>query len=192
MFMHTIETGRPILCPFHEGDTEALFLLLREKEVNTFLPLFPLTTMEEAKKYLKERYLEDTDGCHFAICLKPNASPVGYVNAGGGASHDFGYALRKEYWHRGIMTEACRAVVDRLKLNGIPFITATHDVKNPRSEAVMKRTGMSYQYSYREFWQPKGFWVTFRMYQLYLDRDKKRVYRGYWDRYPDHFVEETI
>lgn len=188
--MNSIETGRLILRPFNKEDTEALFLLLREKEVNTFLPVFPPKTMEETESYLRKKYLEDTDGCHFAICLKPGVMPVGYVNVGDGASHDFGYALRKEYWHRGIMTEACRAVVNRLKLDGIPFITATHDIKNPRSGAVMKRIGMSYQYSYREFWQPKGFWVTFRMYQLNLDGQENRVYRGYWDRYPDHFVEE--
>lgn len=49
--------------------------------------------------------------------------------------------------------------------------------------------GMRYQYSYEEMWQPKNILVTFRMYQLNLDGNENRVYRGYWDQYPKHFVE---
>lgn len=29
--------------------------------------------------------------------------------------HDFGYGLRKEFWHRGIVTEAGRAIVEQVK-----------------------------------------------------------------------------
>ena len=72
------------------------------------------------------------------------------------------------------------------------IITATHDVNNPRSGAVMKKLGMTYQYSYIEYWKPKGFLVTFRMYPLNLDGQTDRVSQGHWDRYPVHFVEKNI
>ena len=49
------------------------------------------------------------------------------------------------------------------------YITATHDVNNPRSGRVMQAIGMRYCYSYEELWQPKNFPVIFRMYQLNLD-----------------------
>ena len=65
-------------------------------------------------------------------------------------SHDLGYGLRREFWRRGLVTEAGRAVIDRLKRDGVPYITATHDVNNPRSGEVMRRLGMRYQYSYEE------------------------------------------
>ena len=71
----------------------------------------------------------------------------------------------------------------------MPYITATHDVNNPRSGNVMKALGMSYRYSYEEQWQPKNFPVIFRMYQLNLDHCGDRVYREYWEKYPNHFVE---
>ena len=45
--------------------------------------------------------------------------------------------------------------LEQLKKDGIPYITATHDINNPRSGRVMKRLGMKYQYSYEEQWQPK-------------------------------------
>ena len=49
-----------------------------------------------------------------------------------------------------------------------------------------------YHYSYREQWQPKDISVVFRMYQLNLDGDNNRVYRAYWDKFPEHFVETEL
>lgn len=72
----------------------------------------------------------------------------------------------------------------------MPFITATHDIKNPRSGEVMKKLGMIYQYSYEEQWQPKNIPVTFRMYQLNFDGQNDRVYKKYWEQYPVHFIED--
>ena len=74
----------------------------------------------------------------------------------------------------------------------IPWITATHDVHNPRSGRVMQRLGMRYCYTYLEQWQPKDIPVHFRMYQLNLDGHEHRVYRRYWDMYPVHFVEDGL
>ena len=75
-------------------------------------------------------------------------------------------------------------------LINIPYITATHDVNNPRSGKVMQAIGMKYQYSYEEYWQPKLYLVTFRMYQLNFDDQQDRVYKKYWNKYPVHFIEE--
>lgn len=68
-----------------------------------------------------------------------------------------GYSINKSFWHKGICTEACQAVIDILKQANIPYITATHDVNNPRSGKVMQAVGMEYKYSYEELWQPKNF-----------------------------------
>ena len=107
-------------------------------------------------------------------------------------SHDLGYGLRKEFWHNGIVTEACKAVIGQLKKDGLLYVTATHDVKNTRSGGVMKQLGMSYKYSYEEQWQPKDILVTFRMYQLNFDGQDDRVYKKYWDSYEVHFIEKDV
>lgn len=190
-----IETNRLILRKFTKEDAKALFLILKDKEVNTFLPLFPLETIDETGKHLQENYLnsyKQPTGYHYAICLKSNNIPIGYVNVGDDDSCDFGYGLRKDFWHKGIVTEACEAVVDRLREAGFIYITATHDVNNPRSGEVMKKVGMTYRYSYKELWQPKDILVTFRMYQLNFDGQEERLYQKYWDKYPNHFVEDVI
>lgn len=92
---------------------------------------------------------------------------IGYVNVGTNDGYDFGYGQK----------------------DGIPYITATHDVNNPRSGRVMKRLGMKYQYSYEEQWRPKDFLVIFRMYQLNLGGNYSRIYKKYWNDSTVHFVE---
>lgn len=188
----TIETERLILRKFTKQDRNAFYQIYSDEEVNTFLPWFPLKTMEEAKEFYEKRYAVNyakDQAYNYAVCLKKDNVPIGYVNVSMEDSYDFGYGLRKEFWHRGIITEAGRAVIGQLKSDGIPYITATHDVKNPRSGEVMKRLGMKYQYSYEEQWQPKNFPVIFRMYQLNLDGNEERVYQNYWNTSLVHFIE---
>lgn len=184
----TLETERLVLREFTEKDAAAFFSIMEDEEVNTFLPWFPPKSLEEAKQMLHEQYLNAPNGIHLAICLKGDNLPIGYVNISGNDSHDLGYGLKKEFWHRGIVTEAAKAVVEEAKRQRIPFLTATHDVKNPRSGGVMRNIGMKYCYTYEEIWQPKNFPVHFRMYQLNLDGKEERIYRKYWEQYP-HFVE---
>ena len=48
-----IETDRLILRKFEESDMEAIYSLLSDEEVNTFLPWYPVKDMAEAKSFLK-------------------------------------------------------------------------------------------------------------------------------------------
>ena len=188
-----LKTERLILRKFTENDIEALYLILKDEEVNKFLPWYPVKSLEEVKKFYKERFASkyiEPQGYAYAICLKSDNFPIGYIKVDMEEHHDFGYGLRKEFWHQGIVSEARKAVVEQVKKDGLPYITATHDRNNPRSGSVMKKVGMRYCYSYEELWQPKGFLVTFRMYQLNLDSNSDFVYKRYWNMYENHFIEE--
>ncbi len=187
-----LKTDRLILRNFEpsDSDMEALYLLLKDKEVNTFLPWFPVKDMEETKAFYEKHFKNKEYS--FAVCFKEDNIPIGYIKAAMDDSHDFGYALRKEFWHRGITAEAGLALVQQLKKDGIPYITATHDKNNPRSGNVMRRIGMKYCYSYEEQWQPKDFLVTFRMYQLNFDGQQDRVYQKYWNLYQTHYIENNL
>jgi len=106
--MNYLETERLILRPFAEQDTESLFIILSDVEVNAFLPMFPLKDIEEAKTYLHEKHTAINSGktlFYYAICLKGNNIPIGYIHVSGGDSYDLGYGLRKEFWHKGICSE---------------------------------------------------------------------------------------
>lgn len=151
----TIKTDRLILRKFTPIDAEPLFALLSDEEVNRFLPWFPIKTIEEATVFLQEHFLNFYDKpsiFRYAICLKEDNQPIGYVNLSDHHSNDFGYCVKKEFWHQGIVTEAAKAVVTQIRSAGYPYITATHDIHNPFSGAVMKKLGMDYKYSYIEQW----------------------------------------
>ncbi len=187
-----LETRRLILRKFTRHDMAALYRIFGNEEINRFLPWFPLQSMEEAERFYEERYASEyaeAQGYAYAVCMKEDSVPIGYINVDMGEAHDLGYGLLKDFWHQGIITEAGRAVVGQVKKDGLPFITATHDRLNSRSGGVMQNLGMTYQYSYEELWQPKDIPVTFRLYQMNLDGQSDRVYRKYWELSDVHFVE---
>ena len=190
----TLETQRLLLRKFTAADLDALYEIFRDKEVNTFLPWLPLKSLDDARDFYEARYVRAYRlpcAYRYAICLKAENIPIGYIHVASDDSHDLGYGLRREFWHRGIATEAGRAGIEQVRRDGIPYLTATHDVRNPRSGRVMQRLGMRYQYSYEEQWQPKNRLVLFRMYQLDLDGTEGRVFRRYWERSAVHFVESS-
>ncbi|MDN3693727.1 GNAT family N-acetyltransferase [Chryseobacterium tructae] len=190
-----IHTERLILRRFRLEDAEAFYHMMNDPEVNTYLPLLPFENVEEAEEYLVKHYIktyENETGYRYAICLKTNDVPIGYINIAHHESNDLGYGLSKKHWHKGVVTEACQALLVHLRASNLLYITATHDIHNERSGNVMKKIGMKYCYSYEEQWQPKDILVTFRLYQLNLDGDTDRVYMEYWNRYKVHFIEENV
>ena len=83
-----LETNRLILRNFEEKDLPSLYLLLADQEVNTFLPWYPVKDMEETECFYEKR-LKNKKYC-FAICLRDDGRPIGYVHAEEDDSHDFG------------------------------------------------------------------------------------------------------
>ena len=90
-------TERLILRKFTEEDREALYEILKDEEVNRFLPWFPAASLTAAETFLKEHYLDSykkESGYQYAICLKGENRPVGYIGVSMEESHDLGYGLR--------------------------------------------------------------------------------------------------
>lgn len=187
-----IYTERLILRKFEESDINDIYKIFSDEDTNRFLPWFPLKKISDARLFW-ERYVEvyrADSGYAYAVCLSKDNVPIGYVNVSLGESYDLGYGLLPQFRGIGIMSEAVKAVICRIREDGLPYVTVTHDVNNPRSGEVMKRAGMTYRYSYREFWKPKNFWVTFRMYQLNFDGDDTFLYSGYIGRNGNFFIED--
>lgn len=125
---------------------------------------------------------------HYAICLQEDRIPIGYIDVSGG-SYDLAYGFRREFWNRGIVTEAGRSVVEQLKKDGV--LLRLRVTSQPEKRRCHEKRGMIYRYSYEEYWQSKGYLVMFRMYQLSLDGQTDRGFQGYYNRYPVHFVEKN-
>lgn len=89
------------------------------------------------------------------IELKSLGQPVGSI--GVTAVHEeieaveIGYCLGYDWWHKGIMTEAFRAVIRYLfEEVGVNRIAAQHDPRNPHSGDVMKKCGLQYEGTLRQ------------------------------------------
>lgn len=75
----SIITNRLCLRHFHEADADALYNILSDEEVIRYLPMFALKSVEEAKVYIKEKFIDlyaKGDEWHYAICLKKDRKSV--------------------------------------------------------------------------------------------------------------------
>ena len=184
-------TPRLVLRRFAPEDLPAMLAIWGDREVNTFLPWFPVNTLEEARAFYEERYAAQYRkgaSYQYAICRREEDIPIGYIQLGLEEGHDLGYGLRRECQGEGFATEAVEALLRRARADGLDYVTATHDVNNPKSGAVMRRLGLTYRYSYKEQWMPKDIPVVFRLYQKNFTRAADWTYPRYREIYPS-FVE---
>ncbi len=92
---------------------KALFLILKDEEANKFLPWYSMKSIVETREFYEKRYVSkymQPRGYAYAICLKENNFPIGYVNIDLEEPYDFGYGLRKEFWHKGIATDTTNPI----------------------------------------------------------------------------------
>ena len=67
------------------------------------------------------------------------------------AEAEIGYCIGRNWWHRGIMSEALAAVIKYLfEEVGMNRVAARHDSNNPHSGGVMKKCGMRYEGTSRQ------------------------------------------
>jgi [ribosomal protein S5]-alanine N-acetyltransferase len=80
---------------------------------------------------------------------------------------EIAYAISAEYWNKGYITEAARAVVDDafrvLKLNRLQ--SCCH-VDNVGSRRVMEKLGMTYEGILRDYFKFQGRYDSVRFYSL--------------------------
>ena len=71
-----------------------------------------------------------------------------------------GYCIGRNWWHKGITSEALKAVMDyffeKVEVNRIE---SRHDPRNPNSGKVMQKCGMKYEGTLRSSdWNNQGIW----------------------------------
>ncbi len=149
-----LETDRLILRRFVVGDAEAMYKnWASDSEVTRFLTWQAHTGVDVSKAVLEEwasSYQSDSY-YQWAIVPKENGDePIGSISAvsmnDDTSMIHIGYCIGRPWWHRGITSEALKAVIDfffdQVEANRIESI---HDPENPRSGMVMKKCGMKYE-----------------------------------------------
>lgn len=150
----TLETSRLILRKFKIEDADAMYNnWAGDEEVVKYLTWPAHSSVDVTKKTLKNwiSSYDRKDYYQWAIVLKENGpEPIGAIgvntyNDAVSMVH-IGYCMGKAWWHKGIMSESLKCIMDFLfEKVGAKRIESRHDPRNPHSGDVMKKCGMKYE-----------------------------------------------
>ena len=161
-----LETDRLVLRRYVKEDAAAMYQnWASDQEVTRFLT-WPAHSSLEVSQSVTEDWVHQYSNenyYHWAIVLKDNGDePIGdiaVVNMKENISMvHIGYCIGRTWWHRGITSEALKAVMDFLfDVVDANRIEARHDPGNPHSGNVMKKCGMKYEGTLRSSdWNNQG------------------------------------
>jgi ribosomal-protein-alanine N-acetyltransferase len=187
----TIETQRLIIRPFDLRDTDSLHEILGQEEVTRYLPE-DVMSLEEVKRtvaWLTECYQKNTPDhivkLTLAVVWKEDLRLIGWCGLGplefNPKDTEIYYGLQKEYWGKGIATEAAKAMLryafDNIKLDKI--VAVTHP-DNIASVKIIEKMGMSYRKRIDGLRTEHSFYEGCLYYSLkredYLSRSESRTF----------------
>lgn len=146
----TLETARLVLRPFTPADAEPLFPLAANPAVTRFTLWEAHRTVEDTRvfvnEYARSRYAEGVPE-PIAICFKDDAArPVGAVGvfwaSQANRAMELGYWIGEPFWGRGLVAEACAAVLDHAFRTFAPVrVQARVIAGNDASARVLTKLG---------------------------------------------------
>lgn len=152
----TLKTQRLTLRKFTLDDANAMFHnWASDPEVTKFMT-WPAHTDVGITRMVIESWVKEYDReDYYQWAIEFEGEPIGsisviYTDAKTRKS-EIGYCIGRNWWHRGITSEALAAVMELLfKEVGVNRIQARHDTNNPHSGGVMRKCGMTYEGTLRQ------------------------------------------
>lgn len=148
--MKSIETERLILRGWTIEDTDDLYDYAKNPNVGPHGGWKPHESKTESLEIIQSLFLSKYD-C-WAIVFKENGRVIGSIAYEADVRRpeidckELGYAMGEDYWGKGIMTEAARAVIrygfEEMKLNRIAIY---RNPLNQRSGRVIDKCGFLYE-----------------------------------------------
>lgn len=142
-----LQTERLSLIEIRQSHLNDYYQLFSDEEVTKYYNIVPFKEEKEAQKYLdwfSSRFKEGL-GIRWGIALKGNENIIGTAGFNSFQRNhrgNIGYDLRPEYWNRGIITEALKAIIpfgfNKLEINRIE---AEVMPGNTASEKVLTKLG---------------------------------------------------
>ena len=142
-----IETERLVLRPFCLSDLDDFFEYASVDGVGEMAGWKHHESKDKSREILDMFISEDKT---FAICLKKNGKVIGSLGIEKSPDEpeipeellgrEIGYVLSKEYWGRGLMPEAVKAVIDYcFRELHYDFLACAHFVRNSQSRRVIEK-----------------------------------------------------
>jgi [ribosomal protein S5]-alanine N-acetyltransferase len=179
----TLDARRVTLRKYTMDDAEDMFRnWVTDPEVSRFGGWEPHKHIEEIQSLLSgwiDGY-SNPETYHWVIVLKDASQAIGciYLNDINNEEHSVSvhYLLSRQYWNQGIMTEACKCVLDfAFSVLGVVRVHTHHHVENPASGKVQQKCGMRYvKTAYRQFPACEQISGNYCYYELTIDEWKQK------------------
>jgi [ribosomal protein S5]-alanine N-acetyltransferase len=171
-----LKTERLILREFVPADIDDLALILCDPETMRYYPR-PLD-QQEVSEWIDRRIKQYEKIGHglWGVILKSEEKLIGdcgllYQEVEGIDELEVGYQFNKNYWRRGLATEAARGCLDyAFKELGSQKIISMIRPENIPSRRVAEKNGLRIE--------KKIFWRDFEHYVYAIDRDRWSVSSG--------------
>jgi len=167
-------TERLILREFRKSDLEAIHEYGSDPEVSRFMDWGP-NTLAQSREVL-ERFLERQSAApphelNLAVEVAAEGRMIGSVRLDlkdtVNRTADLGYSIHRDYWGRGLVTEACQELLQiafgDMRLHRV---WATCDARNVGSYRVMEKVGMRREGVLRKGTLRKDGWRDTLLYAI--------------------------
>ncbi|MCW4011562.1 MAG: GNAT family N-acetyltransferase, partial [Candidatus Bathyarchaeota archaeon] len=163
-----------------EKDIQPVFDIHTDPDVMRYYGVKPYASLDKSKEHLDwlAKLHREEIGLRWIITLKERDQYIGDVGFYDWEKKhrraEIGYILGKQYWGKGIMTEAIKAALDygfnEMNLNRIQALI---DPRNDASKKVAEKHGFKYEGTFRDYEYEYGDFIDLNMYSVL-----KREYRA--------------
>jgi RimJ/RimL family protein N-acetyltransferase len=151
----TLETDRLLLRRFDHNDLYDFYEMAKVPEVGTNAGWKPHESLQESC-YILDIFAQSRE--IYAVVYKENNKVIGSLGIHPDTMRpkvlnvkNIGYVLNKDYWGKGIMTEAVKEVMRYLfEEMGMELLSVAHFVDNSRSGRVIEKCGFKYEGTIRK------------------------------------------
>lgn len=177
----TLKTERLILRRFTKNDAVQMYEnWAKDERVTRFLTWAPHTSPEFSEKLLKAWIKDYKKDDFYNWAIEFQGKTIGNISVvhidENSERCELGYCIGFDFWGRGIMTEAAKAVIDFLfKEINFNRIEISHAVKNPASGKVAQKCYLSFEGTKREYFKAlNGEFLDISFYGI-LKRDWEKL-----------------
>lgn len=166
-------TERLVLRGPLEKDIQSVFDIHTDPDVMRYYGVEPYDSLEKSKKHLDwlTKIHKEKTGLRWIITLKDEDIYIGDVGfydwEKKHSRAEIGYILGKQYWGKGIMTEAIKTALDygfnEMNLNRIQALI---DPRNDASKKVAEKHGFKYEGTFRDYEYEYGAFIDLGMYSV--------------------------
>lgn len=172
-YMPDIETERLRLRKLTMRDAQDIYAYSQDPLVAKYVLWDAMVSLAEAKNYIRYmlRKYRLGEPASWGIEWKATGQVIGTIGfmwiQKDNASAEAGYSLNRQFWNKGIMTEALGGLIDYgFRVMNLNRIEAQHETENPASGAVMRKCGMAKEGTLRQRMMNKGKFVDVDLYAI--------------------------